>query len=233
MTPLVLKIGGSLLEAGHFRATLALVARARRPVVVVPGGGPFADAVREAQTRFGFSDAAAHDMSLLAMQQMAAAIVDGAPRFVAAETPLAMKRAWRGRRVPVWLPANLCASDLRIPRDWSITSDGLAARFAERLEGAEVALVKSCAVPRGASPETMARLGIVDTVFPAIVRRAGLPWHVLGPGETATLAGLIDAAAAGRDSNTRSEPVGAQGRRLPFLRQQEDLRSCRVSSRLS
>lgn len=233
MTPLVLKIGGSLLEAGHFRSTLAFVARARRPVVVVPGGGPFADAVREAQARFGFSDAAAHEMSLLAMHQMAAAIVDGTPRFVTAETTLAMKRAWRGRRIPVWLPAGLCAQDLRIPRDWSITSDGLAARLAERLGGADVALVKSCAVPRGASPDALARHGVVDTMFPAIVRRAGLAWQVLGPGETAALAGLIDAATAGRDNNAGADPVGAQRRRLSFHRQQEDLRACRVSSRLS
>lgn len=233
MKPLVLKIGGSLAETGRLRATLALVARARRPIVVVPGGGPFADAVRDAQARLGFSDAAAHDMALLAMHQMATALADIEKRLVEADTILAFKRAWCGRRIPVWLPRRLCAGDRRIPRDWSITSDGLAARLGERLGGAEVALLKSCAVPRGASPETLARHGIVDPVFPAIVRRASLSWHVLGPGETATLAGLIDADEQGRGGGARSDAAGTRARRLSFHRYQEDLRSCRVSSRLS
>ncbi len=232
MKPLVLKIGGSLAETGRLRAALALVSRARRPVVVVPGGGPFVDAVREAQAGLGLSDAAAHDMAILAMHQMAAAMTDIAPRLVAADTTREMQRTWRGRRIPVWLPARLCAGDRRIPRDWSVTSDGLAARLAERLGGAEVALMKSCAVPRGASPATLARHGIVDPVFPAIVARAALHWHVLGPGETATLAGLID-AEMGRGDGVRSHGPGTRERRMTFHRHQEDLRSCRVSSRLS
>ncbi len=75
MTPLVLKIGGSLAESGRLRAILRLVIRARRRVVIVPGGGPFADAVRSTQASLGFSDAAAHEMALLAMHQMAGVMI--------------------------------------------------------------------------------------------------------------------------------------------------------------
>ena len=42
----------------------------------VAGGGVFADAVRSAQQRFTFSDAAAHAMALLAMEQYAALLAD-------------------------------------------------------------------------------------------------------------------------------------------------------------
>lgn len=234
MKPLVLKIGGSLAESGRLRSALDLVTRARRPVVVVAGGGPFADAVRETQTRLGLSDAAAHRMAILAMHQMANAMADLAPRLVAADTLLAIKRAWRGRRIPIWHPARLCAGDTRIPRDWSITSDGLAARLAERLGGAEVALLKSCAIPRGAALEMFAHRGICDPVFPAIVRRAALSWHVLGPGEMATVAGLIDAAeTAGKDNGERGYTLGARERRVRFHRLQEDTGLCRVSSKPS
>lgn len=195
MTPVVLKLGGSLAESGRLRALLALVARARRPVVVVPGGGAFADAVRATQETLGFSDEAAHDMALLAMHQMADAMIALEPRLMGAETLIGIARAWHRRRIPVWLPASLCAGDRLIPRDWSITSDGLAARLAERLGDVELVLVKSRTVRRTAAARTLARQGIVDPVFPVIVERADLAWRVLGPADDGTLCDLLDVAA--------------------------------------
>jgi aspartokinase-like uncharacterized kinase len=195
VTPVVLKLGGSLAESGRLRRLLALVSRARRPVVVVPGGGAFADAVRETQKALGFSDEAAHDMALLAMHQMADAMIALEPRLVGAESLIGIARAWHRQRVPVWLPASLCAGDRRIPRDWSITSDGLAARLAERLGDVELVLVKSRTVRRTASAKTLARQRIVDPVFPVIVERADLAWRVLGPGDEAVLCGLLEVAA--------------------------------------
>lgn len=193
MIPVVLKLGGSLAESGRLSAMLAIVRRARRPVVIVPGGGPFADAVRDMQRELGFSDDAAHDMALLAMHQMASAMQAMEPRLVAAETLVAMTRAWRQGRVPVWLPAKLCAGDRRIPRSWSITSDGLAARLAERLGCAELLVVKSRRVRPKTSAAVLARQGIVDPAFPVIVDRAGLSWRVLGPADTASLEDVLDA----------------------------------------
>ena len=55
----VLKLGGSLLEAPELDAWLATtVGAGAGRCVVVPGGGPFADRVRDSQPRLGFSDAA-------------------------------------------------------------------------------------------------------------------------------------------------------------------------------
>lgn len=194
MTPIVLKLGGSLAESGRLRALLAIVRRARRAVVVVPGGGPFADAVRETQTLLRFSDETAHEMALLAMHQMAEAMLAIEPRLVAADTLIGIERAWHRRRIPIWLPAKLCAGDRRIPRNWTITSDGLAARLAERLGNVEIVLVKSRTVRRASSAKTLARQGIVDPVFPAIVERADLAWRVLGPGEERALSEALDVA---------------------------------------
>lgn len=194
MTPVVLKLGGSLAGSGRLRTLLALVSRARRPVVVVPGGGAFADAVRETQQALGFSDAAAHDMAILAMHQMADAMIALEPRLMGAETLIGIARAWHRRRIPVWLPAGLCAGDRLIPRDWSITSDGLAARLAERLGDVELVLVKSRTVRRTASARTLARQGIVDPVFPVVVGRADLVWRICGPDDDRALSELLDVA---------------------------------------
>lgn len=214
MTPLVLKLGGSLAESGRLRAALALVKRARRPVVVVPGGGPFADAVRDIQAALRFSDQAAHDMALLAMHQMAEAMVALEPRLVFADTLIGIERAWRRRLVPVWLPMKLCVGDRRIPRNWTITSDGLAARLAERLGNVELVLVKSCAVKSTASAKTLARQGVVDPIFPVIVERADLAWRVLGSNDEPTLAGLLDVAAkAASRTQPQRRALQSTGRR--------------------
>lgn len=193
MKPLVIKLGGSLAEAGTLRQWLGIIARARRAVVIVPGGGPMADAVRDLQNELRFDDEAAHDMAILAMNMFGHAIISLEPRCVGAETLLAIDRAARTRRVPVWLPAKLCAHDRRIQKSWSITSDGLAARLAERLTS-EVVLIKSRKVAPAATAKSLARDGIVDPTFPAIIARSKLTWRIIGPGEERVLANLIDAA---------------------------------------
>jgi hypothetical protein len=186
--PVVVKLGGSLAETGRLKSILSLVSKAERPVVIVPGGGPYADAVRDSQRALGFSDEAAHEMAILAMNQMGLAMVSSDVRLVAVETLTAMRKAGKEGRIAVWLPAKLCAGDRAIPRDWSITSDGLAARLAERLGGAHVVLVKSCTVDPSSTPLALGRAGVVDTAFAGIVARAGLSWQIVGPGEESVLA---------------------------------------------
>src|ERR1700742_1585097 len=73
--PLVVKIGGGLLRTwgldGLRRACADVVALSRRrPVLVVPGGGPFADAVRAVDAQVGLTDGIAHGLSLRAMDQL-------------------------------------------------------------------------------------------------------------------------------------------------------------------
>ena len=126
--PLVVKVGGSLAESGRLADILDILARAKRPLVVVPGGGPFAHAVRELQPELGLSDAAAHRMAILAMHQMAEVMVALKSRWVTAEGVAAMRRAWRAGRVPVWLPAVMSLRDTHIPCDWSVPSAGYALR---------------------------------------------------------------------------------------------------------
>ena len=94
----------------------------------------------------------------------------------------------------------LVDGDRSITRDWKTTSDGLAARLAERLGGAPVVLVKSCRVPRSASAARLAREGIVDPTFAAIVERGRLSWRVLGAGDEAELADLLGVSPSTRST---------------------------------
>lgn len=190
--PIVVKLGGSLAESGRLPSILNLTGRARVPIVIVPGGGAFADAVRRAQAVFHFSDAVAHQMALLAMHQTGMMLTALHSRLVPFETLAGLRRAIARDQIPVWLPMKLAQRDARIAADWSTTSDGLAARLAERLGRAPVVLVKSCRVAYGAPLAALVRLKVVDPTFAAIAVRAGLQWRVVGAGDEKDLALLIE-----------------------------------------
>ncbi len=189
LTPLVVKVGGSLMSnACRLSAVISTLARARRPIVVVPGGGPFADQVRDAQTVHDTSERACHLMALLAMHQMGLLIEDMQARCVAADTLTGIRLALDANRVPIWLPLKLAGTDETIAADWSVTSDALAAWLAEQLGFEAVLLVKSRCVPQGATADELAAEGIVDRVFGDVIMRAGLAFRILGPGEERMLA---------------------------------------------
>lgn len=216
--PLVVKLGGSLLSGDRLAGVAATLARSRRGVVVVPGGGGFADEVRQAQIRHDVSDRAAHAMALLAMHQTGLLIEDMHSRFVAVETAADIRKSLRSNLIPVWLPTRMCATDSAIPEDWSITSDGLAARLAERLGLPAVLLVKSCRVGRGTAAEQLAADGIVDAEFARIVARAELSFRIVGPGEERDLAEICCATTlspACRRISSRFERNRRGGRRNP------------------
>ena len=209
----VVKLGGSLAESGRLPKILKIVGAARAPLVIVPGGGTFADAVRSAQADFEFSDAAAHRMALLAMHQTGLMLAALHKRLEPIETLAGLRRALKAGRVPVWLPFKMIESDKRVPADWTATSDGLAARLAERLVGAPVVLVKSCRIRQGVTVAALARAGVVDATFAAIVKRARLPWQVVGEGDDRELAALLQA-----DGASLRPPPGSSRMRLHTLR---------------
>lgn len=188
--PLVVKLGGSLVESGRLKAILALVATARVPVVIVPGGGGFADAVRVLQSDMGFDDPTAHRLAILATEQTAHMLMALAPHLEAAATFEQLQLTQDGK-VPVWLPWRLAGQATDIPEDWSITSDGLALWLAGRIGAAGLVLVKSCAVSSQADAAALAVAGVIDPWFAANVARLGIPWCAVGPADDALLADLL------------------------------------------
>ncbi|MBX9924754.1 MAG: uridylate kinase [Hyphomicrobiaceae bacterium] len=185
---LVVKLGGSLSEERRLAGIVDLIVCARYPVVVVPGGGVLADAVRGAQRDLQISDALAHRLAILSLHQMALVISARHGRFELVETIDEVAAALVAGQVPVWQPYRLQHDDATIPADWTVTSDALAARLAERMGCGQVALVKSCVIEAGLTAAAAAERGITDPVFADIVARAGLRPEFYGPGDEARLA---------------------------------------------
>ncbi|WP_448187970.1 amino acid kinase family protein [Azospirillum sp. sgz301742] len=165
----VVKLGGSLWGAPELRCWLDLLATARGVrVVIVPGGGPFADAVRDAQPKLGFGERAAHRMALLAMEQYGTALADLEPRLTPAHTVNELRTS-----PAVWMPLPL-AETAGVAESWDVTSDSLAVWLAETLGAACAVLVKSAALPDApSSVDRMAADGIVDPALPGRVARYG------------------------------------------------------------
>lgn len=131
----VVKVGGSLARGAALPALgerLSVLGRQRR-LVVVPGGGVFADAVREYDGRHGLSAGAAHWMAVLAMDQYGYALTD----LIAGSTPVrslsAARDATRRGSVAVLLPHDLLRRTDPLPHAWSVTSDTIAAWVAARV----------------------------------------------------------------------------------------------------
>ena len=135
----IVKLGGSLIEAPELRRWLAELAEAPRHLVV-PGGGPFADAVRRAQATVGFDELAAHRMAILAMQQFGLLMGSLEPRLRMVET---VAEIGSGDSSAIWLPWTMVGRDDSVDASWDVTSDSLAVLLAMRLRVPRLILVKS------------------------------------------------------------------------------------------
>lgn len=198
LRPVVVKLGGSVVRSPELDAWLDVLAASPRPVVVVPGGGALADEVRACQTQLGFGDAAAHRMALLAMDQLAWAVAGLRAGLEVGATEGELRRILSQGRVAVWAPFALTAGRRDIPESWSVTSDSLALWLAARLGAPRCYLIKSIRRERAAiSAEQLARDGVVDAAFPAMMRQTGLTAILLGRGDQADLAACLSGSGRG------------------------------------
>lgn len=140
----VVKIGGSLLGSPELEKWLDIFARfSDGNIVIVPGGGLFADAVRAAQKLSKMSDASAHRLAVLAMDQYGLLMASMNPMLATARTEMEIdERTWQHRGI-VWLPSQMVLADDTIPQSWDVTSDSIAAWLAEKLGAQHLVLVKS------------------------------------------------------------------------------------------
>ncbi len=166
MTPeLVVKLGGSHVGSRLLRNWLRAIAAAEGGLVLVPGGGSFADAVRRAQPVVGFDDSAAHDMALMAMAQYGRALASLEPRLELADSADNIRFACVAGRIPVWSPWPMLRGAPDIPTSWDVTSDSLALWLASALKVPRLLLIKHRAAPVATSCRLLARDGLIDAAF--------------------------------------------------------------------
>jgi aspartokinase-like uncharacterized kinase len=200
----VVKVGGGLGRGAGDDALRALCAAlgelgGRHPLLVVPGGAWFADAVRDADRRFGLPATTSHRMAVLGMEQFGWLLSDLIPGAERCADPA---RAGAGRTA-VLLPAALPLDEL--PASWQVTSDAIAAWVAGRVGADRLVLVKEVDGLFAEWPsrgEPLARLtvaelaalrpGGVDNYLPAVLEAASFETWVISGREPRRLTELLD-----------------------------------------
>ncbi len=143
--PTVLKFGGAFADdpallARAARATAALAAR--RPLVVMPGGGPFADLVRTVDAAWRLDPTTAHRMAILAMDQYGHLLAERIPGARLVHWLDEVAAAHSAGALPVLAPAQWLRANDSLPHRWEVTSDSLAAYLANALDATELLLLK-------------------------------------------------------------------------------------------
>ncbi|MBS0509808.1 MAG: aspartate kinase [Proteobacteria bacterium] len=169
----VVKLGGSLARDPLLPQWLQMLAEhGGGHIVIVPGGGPFADAARDAQAAWQSNDVTAHNMAVLGMAQFGYLLQGLCPGLVTARNVAEVERVLKSAKVAVWLPFDLLREAPDELTSWDVTSDSLALWLASELGAAHVALVKSCAIPVSQDWDALSTAGIVDRRFPTLGRDA-------------------------------------------------------------
>lgn len=190
----VVKLGGSLLGTPELKLWLELLAKeSDGRIVIVPGGGVFADTIREQQSFGQYGDAAAHVMALLAMEQYGHVLKSLQPDLVVASSELEIsERSWQHRAI-IWMPSHMVLAEEDIPQSWDVTSDSLAAWLAAKIGADRLVLVKHEAVPEQPPPlQRLQEEGVVDDAFGQFTQRLTCPIHIYGKSDHAAFAAAWD-----------------------------------------
>lgn len=197
----LVKLGGSLLagpDGGPEPWLDAVLGTSGVARLIVPGGGPFADAIRAMETPLVLGPLACHRMAILAMQQYAVRLQELRPTAAFIESMDDIRILRQGRGVGIWLPWHLVGLDPRIEPSWDVTSDSLALHLAIRVGATGLVLVKSAPVPAGPmAASSLAAKGLIDPAMPRLLARTPLPVRALGPGQEGELATILAGGEAG------------------------------------
>jgi aspartokinase-like uncharacterized kinase len=223
----VLKVGGSLSRAAGLESLCREISRlgARHRLLVVPGGGAFADQVRETYRRYKLDETAAHCMALLAMDQygylLSRLITDS---LLTADLPCACRAAESGRSA-ILLPSALVIQTDPLPHSWQVTSDTIAAWVTHQAHCRRLVLLKDVdgllagGYANNSQSELIAELsaeqlaehsGGVDPYLCRFLASASLEIWVINGMQPERLSELLDAA---HTTGTHILPATRQKRR--------------------
>ena len=183
--PLIaIKVGGGLTA---FPGALDRVSRAitglagQYRILVLPGGGPFADVVRDFQRQDTLSTDAAHWMAILAMDQYAHVLAERIPGAVLVDEPGAVCGPLERGQVVVLAPYRWMRAADVLPHSWNATSDSVAAFVAGAFEATRLVLIK---------PVDSVDPRMVDPCFASVVP-SNLPWVAISWDQIDQLAGRL------------------------------------------
>jgi len=141
----VIKIGGSLGKSPELPELMHRIAKlgVMHEILIIPGGGAFANVVREYDRRFHLGNDAGHWMGIMAMDLYGRMISSMCPDNILVQGIADARKAVAAGHVPVLLPHNLLYQADELPRSWNVTSDSISAWVADQVRARQLILLKS------------------------------------------------------------------------------------------
>jgi aspartokinase-like uncharacterized kinase len=182
----VVKVGGSLFSFDGLIPALRDFVFSQSPAihVLVAGGGQFTDAVRVLDEKFGIGSVNSHWMCIRLLDCTARLLVLLLPEAELVTRHEELERLCRDGNDRII--AYSCEQFLQhrephmdedhLPRDWSVTTDSIAARLAFALAADELVLLKSCDPPDDADARLLSQQGYTDKHFGQIATGLDVRW---------------------------------------------------------
>jgi aspartokinase-like uncharacterized kinase len=180
---IVVKVSGSLFDwhqlSPRLRAWLASLDAAH--VLLVPGGGATADAIRALDRTHQLGEETSHWLAIQALSLNARFLLRLFPEAAFLSTEEEARRT--KSRLAILDPHPFFVDDENrhdhLPHDWEVTSDSLAVRVAALVGATELILLKSTTW-EGANWQEASDASVVDRYFPqALLQAGGMPVRVV------------------------------------------------------
>jgi len=175
----IVKLGGSLYQAAelkHWLTTLRQLS-AQQNIIIVPGGGPFADQVRKAQKIHDISDSHAHHMAILAMAQFGVLLSGLLPNCQTFSIP--SEHIAANHALSIWLPNKQLLEQPNLAQNWDITSDSLALWLAQQCQADKLTLIKCNPPKQTTSIDTLNKMGFIDNAFSALASQHAIATELI------------------------------------------------------
>lgn len=183
--PIMVKVGGSLFDLPDLGVRLRswLSTLPTDHILLVPGGGSLAEAIRDLDQCHRLGEEVSHWLALRAMALNA--------HFLAALLPMAEIVgdifAWPAvglvNQLTILDAHDFCRLDEgragSLPHSWDVTSDSVAARAAVVVRARELILLKSHSVPQDTGWKAASQQGLVDRHFPHVTANGQLSIQVV------------------------------------------------------
>jgi hypothetical protein len=144
MDAAIVKVGGSLAlcpEKLRILCTKLTELSREHKLIVIPGGGEFADAVRKLDKRFSLSPSASHRMAILGMDQYGLLLSDLLHGSCIVNKLERLQETLDLGKLPVFLPSTFLFTADPLKNSWDVTSDSIAVYVAGQLHVSRALLV--------------------------------------------------------------------------------------------
>jgi 5-(aminomethyl)-3-furanmethanol phosphate kinase len=163
----VVKVGGSLSLYPEKLRTLCLkiseISKEQK-LIVVPGGGEFADVVRCLDKSFHLSCSTSHGMAILGMDQYGMLLSDLMPGSITTHKLEEINNYFDLNKLPIFLPSHLLLREDSLENSWAVTSDSIAVYIAGRLQVTKVLLVTDVDGIYNSDPKTFSEAKLINNI---------------------------------------------------------------------